>query len=89
MLVLKGNEPNAVILHLDKSLVETERSLRPALAANLYKEGSLSLGAAAKLSALPLTEFIRHLSGLGIEIVKPDETTDGEIKDLDEWLASS
>jgi predicted HTH domain antitoxin len=89
VLVLKGNEPNAVILHLDKSLIETERSLRPALAATLYKDGSLSLGAAAKLSALPLTEFVRHLAGLGIEIVKQDETTGQEVKDLGKWLALS
>jgi len=89
VLVLKGNEPNAVILHLDKSLIETERSLRPALAANLYKEGTLSLGAAAKLSALPLTEFVRHLAELGIDIVQKDETTDREVKDLGPWLVSS
>ena len=26
---VKGNEPNAVIVHLDKSLVDAERSVRP------------------------------------------------------------
>ena len=88
-MVLKGNEPNAVILHLSKSMIDTEDSLRPALAASLYKDGSLSLGAAAKLSALPLGEFIRHLAELGIEIVKKDETTDREVGNLDKWLESS
>ena len=29
VLILKGNEPNAIIVHLDKSLVDAERSVRP------------------------------------------------------------
>ena len=51
VLILKGNEPDAVLMHLDKSLTETEAGMRPALAASLYKGGSVSLGRAAKISA--------------------------------------
>ncbi len=89
VLVLKGNEPNALILHLNRSLTETEQALKPALAASLYKDGTLSLGGAAKLSGLSLTLFVQHLAELGIEIVQVDETTEQEVKDVSAWLESS
>ena len=86
VLILKGNEPDALLIHLDKSITETEQSLRPALASLLYKEGSLSLGAAAKLSKLNLVDFIAHLSHLSIDVVTNNETTLKETKDLSAWL---
>jgi len=88
VLILKGNEPDAVLLHLDKSLTETEESLRPALATVLYRDGALSLGAAAKLSNLALADFIEHLNSLGVEIVKADETIDQETGDINAWTKS-
>lgn len=86
VLIMKGNEPDALLIHLDASLIETEQSLRPALASVLYKEGSLSLGAAAKLSKLCLADFINHLSHLGIDIVTNNETTLNESRDISAWL---
>ena len=74
-----------------KSLTETEAGMRPALAASLYNGGGASLGKAAKISGLPLREFIAHLGSLGslgIEIVRRDETTDSETSDVSPWLSS-
>ena len=88
VLILKGNEPDAVLMHLDKSLTETEAGMRPALAASLYKGGSVSLGRAAKISGLSLSEFVGHLGSLGIEIVRHDETTNNETGDVSPWLTS-
>ena len=88
VLVLKGNEPNALIVHLDKTLTDAEQSVRPSLAASLFKDGTLSLGAAGRLSNMTLQGFLSFLAELGIEVVRPDETTDHEVKDLDRWLAS-
>ncbi len=87
VLVLKGDRPNALIVHLEDSLLETERAVRPALAAALFKEGTLSLGAAARVAGLPLAAFVHHLAELGIDAVAPDETTPLEEKDLSPWLA--
>ena len=70
VLILKGNEPDALLIHLDKSLTDTEASVRPALAASLYNGGSVSLGKAAKISGLALNEFVEHLGRQGIEIVR-------------------
>ncbi|MBT3307897.1 MAG: prevent-host-death protein [Gammaproteobacteria bacterium] len=89
VVVLKGNHPNAVILHLEpeQSIGESEQVLLPALAASLYKDGTLSLGAAAQLSKMGLSPFADHLSSLGVEIVGEDETTESEQGDLNRWLA--
>ena len=38
VLILKGNEPDALLIHLDKSLTETESGVRPALAASLLSD---------------------------------------------------
>jgi hypothetical protein len=89
VLVLDGNVPNAVILHLDPSLQDIETGLRPALAAALYKDDVLSLGAAAELSGLAYGEFLQHLAALGIDVARIDETTNHETCDLGEWLTPS
>ena len=75
-------------MHPDKSLTETEAGMRPALAATLYTGGSVSLGKAAKISGLSLSEFVQHLGSLGIEIVRQDETTNKEPGDVSAWLVS-
>jgi len=85
VLILKGNQPNALLLHLTDSLVETEKSLLPALASSLYKDGTLSLGAAAKLSKMSLTVFIQHLAHLNIDIVTYNDLTN-EVKDTSSWV---
>ena len=89
VLVLKGNEPNAVILHLDGVLKESEAALRPALATSCYRDGVLSLGAATRLSGLTYSEFIQHLAMLGVDVVGVDETTSQETQDIGPWRESS
>lgn len=87
VLILGGNQPAAVLVHLDPSDTDAP-ALRPALAAAVYRNGCVSLSLAAELSGLPLDEFITHLGSLGVEIVGPDETTDGEVMDASPWLSS-
>lgn len=87
VLILKGDEPDSLLVHLDETLSRTETGLRPALAASLYREGLMSLGKASKLSSLSMSDFIRHLGHLGIEIARVDETTSHEAKDLSAWLS--
>ena len=82
-----GDEPAALLVHLDPSALDAER-VRPALAADVYKNGCVSLTLAAKISGLPLGDFIAHLGALGVEIVGPDETTEGEVSDASPWLSS-
>ncbi len=87
VLVLKGDQPNALIVHLKGSLLDSEQSARPALAAALFKDGTLSLGASARLGGMHLQDFMQYLAELGIDVVRPDETTPLETEDIRAWLA--
>jgi len=86
VLVLKGSTPNALIMHLDTSLEQTKNMLNPALASSLFKDRVLSLGAAAKISGLSLSDFIDHLAELDIDVVTGDQQTGHESETLEAWL---
>ncbi|MDD4915774.1 MAG: UPF0175 family protein [Methylococcales bacterium] len=87
VLVMKGNEPNALIFNLKTSLGDINEQLKPALAASLFKDRVLSLGAAAQISGLSLSEFIDHLTQLDIDVVVADKQTGKEMETLDTWLS--
>lgn len=87
VLILKGNHPNALILNIEHALDDTYQQLKPALAASLFKERVLSLGAAAQISGLSMAEFIEHLKQLDIDLVIPDTQTANELKTLESWLS--
>ena len=87
VLVLKGDVPNALIVHLDDSVTAAEQSVKPALAAALFKDGTLSLGGATRMSQMIMQDFLRYLADLGIDVVRTDETTDREAGNLSQWLA--
>ncbi|NOS87472.1 MAG: hypothetical protein HOP34_02840 [Methylococcaceae bacterium] len=85
-MILKGNHPNALILNINSSLGDVAEQLKPALAASLFKDRVLSLGAAAQVSGLSLSEFIEHLTQLDIDLVEPDQQTAKELATLASWL---
>lgn len=87
VLILKGNASNAMLFNLKTSLGDINEQLKPALAASLFKDRVLSLGAAAKISGLSLSEFIDHLTQLDMDLVVADQQTAQELKVLDEWLS--
>ena len=90
VLVLKGDLPEAVLLHLQAGEAPEEADLRLALAVVLFKEGALSLGRAARVAARPLAELVSHLSRLGIPVATGDRAeTATQLESLSEWLASS
>ena len=88
VLILKGDEPDALLVHLGESLAAAESEIRPALAASLYREGYLSLGRAARVSGLSLSDFVSHLGSLGIDVVRPDGTTRHERETSQDWRES-
>lgn len=87
VLILKGDQPNALLVHLDGSISQTMNKVRPAIAAGLYRDGLVSLGKATNISGLAMSEFIQHLGDLNIEIVRHDETLQQEAKDVSQWLS--
>ena len=87
VLIQGGGDLDALLVNLAAAGGEL-RHLRPAVAADLYKNGCLSLGSASEVSGLSLGDFITHLGTLGVEVVGMDETTHGEAKDVSSWLSS-
>lgn len=87
VLVLKGDSPNAVILHLDLTSDPQGADVRLALGAALFASGSLSLGRAARVASVPVGQMVNHLARLGIPVA--EEGGRADLETLDEWLASS
>ena len=75
VMVLRRDRPEALLVHLDNDAMLAEPSVRQALAVALYRDQCLSLGRAAHFSGVPLAQFIRHVSRLGIPVVRGDAGT--------------
>ena len=69
VVVMKGDQPEAIIFHLDSNTLLAEPGVRLALATALFEVGHLSLGRAAKLADMPLGEFIPYLGSKGIPAI--------------------
>lgn len=90
VLVLKGDLPEAVILHLDSAEIPADAELRLALATALFKDGALSMGRAARVAGISVSELLSHLSRLGISVIQGDRAeARSDLETLDKWLASS
>jgi predicted HTH domain antitoxin len=90
VLVLKGDLPEAVILHLDPGQTPAEADLRLALATALFKAGTLSLGRAARVGGVGVGALMSHLSRLGVAVVSGERADAvADLETFEEWLASS
>lgn len=90
VLVLKGDSPEAVILHLEPGEAPEDADLRLALATALFKAGALSIGRAARVGGVEVSELVTHLSRLGIPVAQGDRAeAASDLETLEEWLASS
>ena len=90
VLVLKGDLPEAVILHLESGDTPADADLRLALATALFKDGALSMGRAARVAGVGVAELLSHLSRLGIPVVQGERVEAvSDLETLDEWLESS
>jgi predicted HTH domain antitoxin len=70
VIVMRGKQPEAVLVHLDDESLLSEPGVRRALATSLYREECLSLGQAARFARLPIAKFIQHVSRLGIPVMR-------------------
>ncbi len=90
VLVLKGDTPDALILHLGLGESSDDADVRLALATALFRAGTLSLGRAARVAETEIPELVTHLSRLGIPVVEGDrDEVESDLETLTEWLASS
>jgi predicted HTH domain antitoxin len=90
VLVMNRDEPDALLVHLDKAQTLSLPGVRAALATALFRDGNLSLGRAARLADMSLPAFMRHLSRLSIPAIGGSaEETARDLDTLEAWLASS
>lgn len=90
VVVMNRNVPDAVLVGIDLLGALNVEGVRAALATALFRDGSLSLGRAARVAQMSVSAFVSHLSRLGIPVVRLEaaETTQ-DMDTLEEWLASS
>jgi len=90
VVVMNRDEPDALLVHLDKDQALSMPGVRAALATALFRDGNLSLGRAARLAEMAIADFMSHLSRLGIPAIGGSgEETARDLDTLDAWLASS
>lgn len=89
VVVMNGDEPSALLVHLEEMGLMQMPGIRLAMAAALYKDGSLPLTRAAKLADTPLPEFMQHLSRSGIAVLHGSaKEVKKDVETLEAWLAS-
>jgi predicted HTH domain antitoxin len=89
VVVMNGEHPSAVLVHLQDSGLLEMPGVRVALATALFKDGSLSLARAARVADMPLPDFMRHLSRSGIPVIQGSaQDVKKDVETLEAWLAS-
>jgi predicted HTH domain antitoxin len=90
VVVMNRNSPDALMVGVDALGVLEESGVRLALATALFRDGNLSLVRASRLAEKSVSEFVSHVSRLGIPIVNLSaKEAERDMDTLDEWLASS
>ncbi|MEW6414085.1 MAG: UPF0175 family protein [Pseudomonadota bacterium] len=90
VVVMNRNVPDAVMVGIDALGVLDAKGVRPALATALFRDGNLSLARAAHLAGMSVSEFVSHVSRLGIPVITlAGAEANRDMDTLDEWLASS
>jgi prevent-host-death family protein len=75
-IVSKHGKPLFVALPFDAEILKA--GVNVALADKLVQSGELSVGAAAKLAAMPYDHYLKHLGGLGVSMFS-EGTFDDEL----------
>ena len=88
-LVTSHQQPTALVVALDRLGLPDPAAVRSGLALSLFRDGSISVGAAAQIAGLPLPRFLEILSALQIPVVdlEPAELSD-ELTQARRWLRS-
>jgi predicted HTH domain antitoxin len=90
VLVMNRDRPHAMLVGLADQRLLDLAGVRAAMATSLFRDGHLSLARSARLAQMSAGEFSRHVSRLGIAVIKLDAAeTERDIDTLEAWLASS
>jgi predicted HTH domain antitoxin len=90
VVVMNGDQPSALLVHLEDMGLMQLPGIRQAMATALFKDGSLSLVRAAKLADMRLPDFMQHLSRSGIAVIHGSaKEVKKDVETLEAWLVSS
>jgi predicted HTH domain antitoxin len=90
VVVMNRSTPFALMLGMDSMPADTATHARMALAVSLFKEGGLSWMQAAKYAQCSASQFMKHLSRLGIPVIDmTEEEFRKEIETVEKWLAQN
>lgn len=90
VVVMNRNSPDALMVGVDALGVLEKSGVRLALATALFRDGNLSLVRASRLAEKCVSEFVSHVSRLGIPIVNLSaKEAERDMETLEQWLASS
>lgn len=68
VVVMNRDQPQAVLVDLERLGVPDLPAVRVALAVSLFRNGSVSAGFAARVAGKPLADMLALLSGMGIPL---------------------
>jgi len=71
-LVTSHQQPTALVVALDRLGLPNTAAVRSGLALSLFRGGSISVAAAARIADLPLARFLEILSSLKIPVATAD-----------------
>lgn len=90
VIVMNRDKPDALIVGIESTGVLESKGVRPALATALFRDGHLSLVRSARLAQMSVSEFVSHVSRLGIPAVQLNaQEAARDMDTLEEWLAAS
>ena len=86
-LITNHQQPTAVVVAIDRLGLPSTAAVRSGLALSLFRDGSISVGSAAKIAGLPLPRFLEILSALQISVAEMEsEEIDLELSQAKRWL---
>ena len=73
-------------MHLSEDGLLGEPGVRLAIATDLYRSESVTLGRGARIAGTPLEDFMRHVSREGIPVIRGNARTLREdLKNVEAW----
>ena len=77
-------------MHLSVDRAPGRAGVRLAIATDLYRSESVTLGRGARVAGIPLEDFMRHVSREGIPVIRGDaKTLREDLKNVEAWRKRS
>ena len=87
VVVLNRDTPESLLISINDRSMSSVKNLRVVLATALYRDAALSLARAARVSGIPLEEFMAHVSARGIPVLTGDAAiVNQDLEAVSQWL---